>query len=96
MKEAPPRRDPAAEGAGAEEPLNFFLGFFKQIGYNSIMRRTEGRPKPMSQMKLLGTYTDLETYEAIRRAAYEERSSVSGVLRKAVQEYLAKRKGKKR
>jgi hypothetical protein len=59
------------------------------------MRRTEGRPKPMTRMKLLGTYTDEATYEAIRRAAYEERSTVSGILRKAVQEYLAKRKGKK-
>jgi len=49
----------------------------------------------MTRMKLLGTYTDEATYEAIRRAAYEERSTVSGILRKAVQEYLAKRKGKK-
>ena len=47
-----------------------------------------------TQMRLLGTYTDEATFEAIRRAAYEERSTVSGILRKAVQEYLTRRKGK--
>lgn len=47
-----------------------------------------------TQLRLLGTYTDEPTYEGIRKAAYEERTTISGILRKAVQEYLTKRKAK--
>jgi hypothetical protein len=55
----------------------------------------ERRRKPTAtQVRLLGTYADEATYEAIRRAAFEERSTVSGILRKAVQEYLARRQKK--
>lgn len=45
--------------------------------------------------KLVGTYVDRGTYEGIRKAAYEERTSQSGVVRRAIEEYLMKRaKGK--
>jgi hypothetical protein len=36
------------------------------------------------------------TWEALRRLAFEQRTTISEQVRRAVDEYLAKRKGKKR
>ncbi len=46
--------------------------------------------------QLMGVMVDAAMREAIRRAAFEERLSMSALARKAIEEYLAKRKGKKR
>jgi len=46
--------------------------------------------------KLVAAFVDEALHEAVRVAAFHERCSMGEVIRRAVQEYLAKRKGKKR
>jgi predicted HicB family RNase H-like nuclease len=42
--------------------------------------------------KLLGTFVDEATHEAVRVAAFQARCSMSEFVRRAVTEYLGKRK----
>ena len=44
---------------------------------------------------LLGVMVDAKLRERIRQAAFEERLSMSGLARKAIEEYLAKHSKKK-
>ncbi len=48
----------------------------------------------MPKDRLMGAYVDTPTREEIRRAAYEEDCAMSEIIRRAIVEYLNKRKGK--
>ncbi len=45
--------------------------------------------------KLIAAFTDEALHERVRRQAFEENCSRSEIVRRAVEEYLARRKGKK-
>jgi hypothetical protein len=49
----------------------------------------------MPKDRLMGAFVDTPTREAIRRAAFEEDVPMAEIIRRAIEEYLAKRKGKK-
>lgn len=55
----------------------------------------KGRRRTMPKDRLMGAFVDTPTREAIRRAAFEEDVPMAEIIRRAIEEYLAKRKGKK-
>ena len=50
----------------------------------------------MPKDRLMGAYVDTATRDAIRKAAYEEDCAMAEIVRRAIAEYLAKRKGTKK
>jgi post-segregation antitoxin (ccd killing protein) len=54
----------------------------------------EKRRRAMKVDVLLGVMVDRELREQVRRAAFEERLSMSGLGRKAIEEYLRRKQGK--
>lgn len=44
--------------------------------------------------KLVAAFVDADLHEAVRVAAFRERCSMGELVRRAITEYLAKRKGK--
>jgi len=51
----------------------------------------KGREKAQMKTKLLGLWIEPDVYERLRVRAFEARSSVGEVVRRAVADYLAKR-----
>ncbi len=56
------------------------------------------RPAIIPEEHVRGTRVNLHpsTWEALRRLAFEERTTVSAQVRRAVDEYLKKRKGNRK
>ncbi len=44
--------------------------------------------------KLIAAFADEALHEAVRVAAFQERCSMGEIVRRAIQEYLARRQGK--
>lgn len=74
------------------------LYFLKILYYKSVMESEERkeRRRAMPKDRLMGAFVDKPTREAIRRAAFEEDVPMAAIIRRAIEEYLARRKGKKR